>query len=162
MSWLDYLDWIVFLTLLAVGYFAGRAAESRHFASIRKREKELAKVLAFATKYPPAAHLPQQVRLVSGSAVVGSDYFKQFVASLRTLIGGRMKSYESLLDRARREAILRMKEEARRHGYRLVVNVKIESSNITGGNRGGLPAVEAFAYGTALKPVAPAEPDRAV
>jgi uncharacterized protein YbjQ (UPF0145 family) len=73
-----------------------------------------------------------------------------------------MKSYETLLDRARREAVLRMKEEARRQGYRLIVNVKVESSNIAGGNRGGLPAVEAFAYGTALKPVAPAEPARAV
>lgn len=162
MSWLDFLDWILFLTLLAIGYFAGRAAEARHFASIRKREEELAKVLTFATKYPPAAHLPQQVRLVSGSAVVGSDYFKQFVAGLRTLLGGRMKSYETLLDRARREAILRMKEEARRNGYRLIVNVKIESSNISSGHRGGLPAVEAFAYGTALKPSSSAEPARAV
>jgi len=155
MSWLDSLDWIVFLTLLAVGYFAGRAAESRHFASIRKREKELARVLAFATKFPPGAHLPQETRLVTGSVVVGSDYFKQFVAGLRTLLGGRMKSYETLLDRARREAVLRMKEEARRHGYRLIVNVKIESSNISSGHRGGLPAVEAFAYGTALKPPGP-------
>ncbi|MBE7422702.1 MAG: heavy metal-binding domain-containing protein [Zoogloeaceae bacterium] len=161
MPWVDYLDWIVFLALLAVGYFSGRAAEARHYASIRRREKELAKVLAFATKYPPAAHLPQQTRLVSGSVVVGSDYFKQFVAGLRTLLGGRMKSYETLLDRARREAVLRMKEEARRSGYRLIVNVRIESTNITGGNRGGLPAVEAFAYGTALKPPAAIEPARA-
>ena len=38
--------------------------------------------------------------------------FKRFLANLRRLIGGRVKSYESILDRARREALLRMKTEA--------------------------------------------------
>jgi uncharacterized protein YbjQ (UPF0145 family) len=47
---------------------------------------------------------------VSGSVVVSVDYFKRFLAGLRTLVGGRVTSYETLLDRARREAILRCKE----------------------------------------------------
>ena len=72
MSWVDYLDWIVFLTLLAVGYFAGRAAESRHFASIRKREKELAKVLAFSRLLPGRLQGEDEF-LVIGGVVVADD-----------------------------------------------------------------------------------------
>lgn len=149
----EYFDWFVFLILLALGYSAGRINEQRHFASIRKREKHYADVLAFATRYPPDLQAPQDCRLVGGSVVVSSDYFKQFVAGLRTLVGGRVRSYESLLDRARREAVLRMKEDAVRHGSRLIVNVKVDSTTVSGGQRGGLPAVEVFAYGTALKPL---------
>ncbi|MFT6733724.1 MAG: hypothetical protein ACJAS9_001914 [Polaribacter sp.] len=39
------------------------------------------------------------------------DYFKRFLAGLRNIFGGRVVTYESLVDRARREAILRMKEK---------------------------------------------------
>jgi uncharacterized protein YbjQ (UPF0145 family) len=109
-------------------------------------------------RFPPDIVTPQDCRLVTGSVVIGSDYFKQFVAGLRTLIGGRLSSYESLLDRARREATLRMKEEAQRFGSTLVINVKVESTTVSGGMRKGLPAMEVMAYGTALKPVAPAAP----
>jgi uncharacterized protein YbjQ (UPF0145 family) len=149
---MEWLNWIVFLALLALGYFVGRWLEHAHYASIREREAKLADILAFAVRYPPDVVTPQDCRLVSGSVVVSSDYFKQFVAGLRTLIGGRLSSYESLLDRARREAVLRMKEEARRYGSKLVINVKVESTSVSGGARRGMPAMEVMAYGTALKP----------
>ena len=148
---LDYLQIAVFLVLLAVGYFSGRFLEQRHYRSIRKREKALAKVLTFALRFPPNLVDAQDCRLVSGCVVISSDYFKQFVASLRSLVGGRFRGYETLLDRARCEAILRMKEEAQQAGYALIVNVKIGSTSISGGRRGAMPSFELLAYGTALK-----------
>lgn len=152
----EYFDFLLFVVLLALGYSIGRLKERRHYQSIRRRERELAKVLAFGIRFPPDPNTPRECVLVTGSVVVSSDYFKQFVAGLRTLIGGRMASYETLLDRARREAVLRMKAEAARHGASLILNVKVESTNVGGGMRGGVPAMEVFAYGTALKP-APAQ-----
>lgn len=149
---IDNLEWVIFLFLLAVGFFAGRFLERRHYRSIRKREKKLAKVLTFATRFPPNMVMPQDCRLVSGTVVISSDYFKQFVAGLRNLVGGRFRGYETLMDRARREAVLRMKEDAQRAGYYLIVNVKIENTSITGGRQGTTPSFELFAYGTALKP----------
>lgn len=148
----EFFNWIIFLVLLALGYFVGRWKERAHFKSIREREAQYADVLAFAVRFPPDVVTPQDCRLVTGSVVISSDYFKQFVAGLRTLIGGRLSSYESLLDRARREAMLRMKEEAHRFGSKLVINVKVESTTVSGGARKGLPAMEVIAYGTALKP----------
>lgn len=148
------MELIITLVLLALGYFVGRWKERRHYKSIREREAQYADVLAFALRFPPDVVTPQDCKLVAGSVVISSDYFKQFVAGLRTLIGGRLSSYESLLDRARREATLRMKEEARRFGSKLVINVKVESTTVSGGMRKGLPAMEVIAYGTALKPAA--------
>lgn len=144
-------DLILFLILLTLGYVFGQWHERRHYASIRMREKQYANVLAFATRYPPDVAKAQDCILVSGSVVVGSDYFKQIVAGLKTLFGGRLTSYETLLDRARREAILRMKREAMRKGYMLVVNVKFDTANIAGAAQ-GMPMVQVIAYGTALRP----------
>ncbi len=157
---MEFFQWIVFLVLLALGYFIGRWKERAHYVSIRNRETQFASVLTFATRYPPDVVTRQECRLVSGSVVVSSDYFKQFVAGLRTFFGGRLASYESLLDRARREAVLRMKAEARQFGSTLVVNVKVETTTVSGGARQGIPAMEVMAYGTALKPVAVAPPNR--
>lgn len=148
----EYFEWLLFLFLLALGFFAGRFLEQQHYRSIRKREKALAKVLTFATRFPPNLVERQDCRLVSGTVVISSDYFKQFVAGLRNLVGGRFRGYETLLDRARREAILRMKEDARRAGYYLIVNIKVENTSISGGRQGAMPSFELFAYGTALKP----------
>jgi uncharacterized protein YbjQ (UPF0145 family) len=147
---LENLDLVVFLVLLAIGYFAGRAAERGHYRSIRRRERELAGILLFATKFPPAPQSPQATALVSGSVVISSDYFKLFVASLRKLFGGRFRVYETLVDRARREAVLRMKAQARKLGGQAVFNVKFETFNVTMGARGGIAAIEVLAYGTAL------------
>ena len=147
---LNYIELLLFLFLLALGFFAGRFLEQRHYRSIRKREKALAKVLTFAIRFPPNMVERQDCRLVSGTVVISSDYFKQFIAGLRNLVGGRFRGYETLLDRARREAILRMKEDARRAGYYLIVNVKLENTAI--GRQGATPSFELFAYGTALKP----------
>jgi uncharacterized protein YbjQ (UPF0145 family) len=145
-----YFDLILFFVLLGLGYSVGRWNEVRHFHSLRTRERYLQKVLTFGTKTPPDVVSPQECLLVSGGAVISSDYFKQFSGALRSFFGGRMSVYETLLDRARREAVLRMKEQALRSGYRLIVNVRLESTTI-GGVRGGVPAMEVFAYGTALR-----------
>jgi len=151
----ELLNWLIFLVLLALGYFVGRWKERAHYQSIREREAQYANILTFAVRYPPDVVTPQDCKLVAGSVVISSDYFKQFVAGLRTLIGGRLSTYESLLDRARREATLRMKEDAQRFGSTLVINVKVESTTVSGGMRKGMPAMEVMAYGTALKPAAP-------
>lgn len=143
----------VFLTLLAVGFFAGRINERRHYASIRAREKQYQDVLAFTFRFPPDRITPQEVFLVTGTVVISADYFKTFVAGLRNLFGGRFRSYESLMERARREALLRLKAEARRRGASLVVCVRFESTTITSG---WAPSIEVVAFGTAMIPASEA------
>jgi uncharacterized protein YbjQ (UPF0145 family) len=142
-------DLIIFLVLLALGYGFGRHAESKHYKSIIKREKELNSLPAIASKIPPAENRELNSQLVSGSVVISIDYFKRFIAGLRNIFGGRITSYETLLDRARREAILRMKAEAKKLNAEFVFNIKLETSSIHKG-RGKIGSVEVLAYGTAL------------
>ena len=88
--------------------------------------------------------------MVQGSAVISVDYFKRLLASLRNLFGGTIRSYETLLDRARREALLRMKESAPA-GTSMIVNVRVETSTVgKNSHKKGVGCVEALAYGTAL------------
>ena len=146
-------DLIVLVTLLALGYFFGRIAESRHYKSLIRREQEYRNVVAIASKIPPLGERLEASILVSGSVVISVDYFKRFLAGLRSLVGGRIVAYESLLDRARREALLRMKQEARKLGADRVFNIKLETASISKNARGGIGSIEVLAYGTALVPV---------
>ncbi|MFV1993752.1 MAG: YbjQ family protein [Acidiferrobacterales bacterium] len=143
-------DLIVLLVLLALGYGFGQYAEKTHYRSIIKRENLLRKIPVIASKFPPMYRNPPETILVTGGIVISVDYFKRFVASLRNIIGGRVTSYESLLDRARREAILRMKEQARDQGGSMIFNVKIETASISKGRKNTIGSIEVFAYGTAL------------
>jgi uncharacterized protein YbjQ (UPF0145 family) len=150
-TWGALLNWGILLGLLLLGCICGSVAEKRHYRSIAERELKLLNLPAVSFK---SVDLPEEqirsVQMVFGNAVISIDYFKRFLAGLRNIFGGTVKSYESLIDRARREAVLRMKEMAA--DASLIVNVRIETSNIgmTAGKK-GMGSVEAFAYGTALK-----------
>ncbi len=145
------MDLIILLVLLAIGYGFGTYNERRHFRSIREREDALRSIVTFSTKKPPPLK-PDAVALVAGSVVISIDYFKKVSAGLRNILGGRVSAYESLVERARREAILRMKADAERRGADAIFNVKLETSSITKGAKGQVGAVEVLAYGTALVP----------
>jgi uncharacterized protein YbjQ (UPF0145 family) len=144
-------DIIIFLVLMSLGYGFGQLFERRHYKSIREREAQLKDIILLQSKIPPpslnAAH---EQFLVTGNVVISVDYFKRFVAGLRNLIGGRVTPYETLIDRARREAILRMKEEAMESGAKFIINVKYEMCSIYKGRRNNIGSVEALAYGSAF------------
>ena len=139
------------LVLLVGAYFTGTRIERRHYRSIRAREQQLRELPAVTFRSVPPGWEVREAGLVTGNVVISVDYFKRFLAGLRMLVGGRVKSYESLLDRARREALLRLKERAVERGFQALVNVRIETSrmaNARGGN--GVAGLEVLAFGTGL------------
>ena len=89
--------------------------------------------------------------LVMGAVVIATDYFKVFASGVRGLLGGRLRSYEALAERARREAIVRMLRDARRLGANVVWCVRIETSTVQGNQPGKSGGVEVMAYGTAMR-----------
>lgn len=145
------INLIILITLVVLGYVFGRRAETKHFESIIEREGNYKDLLAFSERFPPADMQVSESKLVGGTVVVSIDYFKRLAAGLRNVFGGRVTAYESLLERARREAILRMKEDAIEMGAQMIINVKLETSSITKGAGDQIGAVEVYAYGTALK-----------
>jgi uncharacterized protein YbjQ (UPF0145 family) len=147
---------VIGVVLLVVGFVFGSIGQSSHYRSIKRREAQYRDILVFNEKQPPQEFAGQKFALVCGTVVMGSDYFRQFVAGLKAIFGGRLGSFESMLDRGRREAILRMKEEARRMGAKAVFNVRLETSTLSyshneGNRKAGLACVELVAYGTAWR-----------
>ena len=143
--------WLV-LILLALGFGFGTLAERRHYRSILRREEDFRDLIAVPAKRIPDSLTPAETRMVLGSVVISVDYFKRAQAMLRMIFGGRVTSYESLLARARREALLRMQDRARGLGANMLFNVRIETSAVSQGARGTVGSVEVLAYGTALIP----------
>jgi len=145
---------VIFLILLALGYIFGSLAERRHLKSIERREALTINLPVVNLKAIPRNLDNCRTRLVSGNVVVSIDYYKKVLSAIRSVFGGRLRSYESLLDRARREAVLRMKAACVRAGGKAVVNVKIETASINrySQNRSSVGSVEVVAYGTAVIP----------
>ena len=137
--------------LLVLGLAAGTIAERRHFADIRTRESRFRTLPALTFSKPPSDWAIAGSGLAAGSVVVSLDYFKRFAASLRMIFGGRIKAFEPLLERGRREAILRMKEDAAAAGYDAIINVRLETSRIANADGSTTAGVELMAYGTGVK-----------
>ncbi len=151
--WLDTFSLWALLIALALGYGVGRWLERRHYRSLREREQALRHVVALNTRYVPEGVTATSAQLVSGGVVISSDYFKTFVAGFRSFFGGRFRGYETLLERARREALLRLKAEAEAAGSTLVIGVRFHTTTIAGSTT---PSVEVLAFGTALTQAPPA------
>ena len=83
--------------------------------------------------------------LVKGTVVQSKNFGKDFMAGMKTLVGGEIVSYTEMLNEARQIATKRMVDEAERLGADAVVNVRYTSSSIMQG------AAEVTAYGTAVK-----------
>ena len=136
-------DLIQLIILIGIGYFVGTRVEKSHYESIRRREAQLLCLPAVPSEEVIGARPVRDARMVYGSVVISTDYFKTIVAGLRNLLGGEVCAYESILDRGRREAVLRLKEKA--PDADIIVNLRLETNQI-----GQSGTAEILAYGTAL------------
>ena len=130
-----------------LGWLLASWLERRHLRSISAREKPLQNILVTTSKRPPPSD-PEGCTLLVGSVVVAHDYFRTFIIAIRRLIGGNIKPYERLVQRGRREALIRLKEEADLLGIDKVVNIRFGTTTVSGRF---LHAIETIAYGTGIK-----------
>ena len=144
----------IILFLIGLGWLAGSRTEKRHLARLDRREKNNGPFLVSQLKNYPAyvvGNLPP--RLIVAETVVASDYFKTFLAGLRRLFGGEVRSFQSLLSRARRESTQRVVEQARALGYNAICNLRVESADVGGstGSKKGAAMVAIIASATAYQ-----------
>ena len=94
-------------------------------------------------------HIPGQdfevLGMVKGCGVQSKNFGKDFMAGMKTLVGGEIKGYTEMLVEARQIATKRMVDEANALGAAAVVGVTYGSSAVMPG------AAEVIAYGTAVK-----------
>lgn len=139
------------LALVLVCFLIGKGIELHHFKKLAQRERQLSGIIVTNLKTVPPQYENAEPILVMGSAVIATDYFKVFAAGLRTLFGGEMKSYVTLMERARREAMLRLLEQVAQQGASAVWNLRYETSTTHGQQKKKPGGVEVLAYGTALR-----------
>ncbi len=81
-----------------------------------------------------------------GETIIGANIFKDFLAGIRDIIGGRSGTYEKVLMEARETSIKELSERARQAGANAIVGVKVDYETL-GANNGMLMVV---ASGTAV------------
>ncbi len=139
------------LLLAAAGVAVGWIVEANHFRRLEEGERQLGHLVVSDLKQLPENWAASDASLVCGEAAIARDSLKSFLAGLRRLVGGRIRAYETLMERARREALLRMLRQAQAAGANAVWNVRVSSSAVGGGERQKTFGVLVIAYGTALK-----------
>jgi uncharacterized protein YbjQ (UPF0145 family) len=140
---------IPFVLFIGAG-ITGAIIERRHYRSIREREAATAGLPAVTLRTLTDPRPVAEARLVTASVVISHDNFKRAIAQLRKVFGGRLQSYESLMDRARREAVLRLKEQC--PDAHVVMNLRLDTANIASTQgRKGIGALEVVASGTAVR-----------
>ena len=139
--------------LLTLGLTVGGAVERAHLRRLDLREQQLSNIVISDMKRLPVNWYASDATLVTGEAVIATDYFKVFAASLRKLFGGEIRSLETLVQRARREAVVRMLDQAQAAGANVVWNVRLQTTTIQGKQQNQAGGVEVLAYGTAMRVV---------
>ena len=87
----------------------------------------------------------EMLGMVKGSTIQTVNAFRDIGAGLKTLVGGELKKYNEMMDKARQIATERMIEEAQRLGADAIVSARYSTSAIM------QSAAEVMAYGTAVK-----------
>ena len=95
-------------------------------------------------EYIPGKRI-EALGLVKGTTVYSKSFGKDFMAGMKTLVGGELEGYTDLLRQARQIATKRMVDEAEEMGADAVVNVRYASASIMQG------AAEITTYGTAVR-----------
>ena len=94
-------------------------------------------------------HVPgkeiEALGLVKGTVVQSKNFGRDFMAGMKTLVGGEITSYTEMLVEARQIATKRMVDEANAMGADSVINIRFGSAAVMQG------AAEVVAYGTAVK-----------
>ena len=94
-------------------------------------------------------HIPgkefEVLGMVKGTVVQSKHFGKDFMAGMKTLVGGEIVGYTEMLVEARQIATKRMVDEATAIGADAIIGVTYGSSAVMQG------AAEVMAYGTAVK-----------
>ena len=92
----------------------------------------------------PGQHY-EVLNVVKGTVVYSKNFGRDFMAGMKTLVGGEIVGYTEMLNEARQIATKRMVDEGEALGADAVVRLRYASSSVMQG------AAEVVAYGTAVK-----------
>lgn len=95
--------------------------------------------------YIPGEEIVEALGIVKGQIVQSKNIGRDFMAGMKTIVGGEIVGYTEMIATARQMATKRMVDEAESLGADAVINIRYGSSSVMNG------AAEIIAYGTAVK-----------
>ena len=101
-------------------------------------------MLLLNIEYIPGKKI-EALGMVKGSVVQSKNFGKDFMAGMKTLVGGEIESYTDMLNEARQIATKLMVDEAEALGADAVIGIRFASASIM------QSAAEMCAYGTAVR-----------
>ena len=87
----------------------------------------------------------EELGVVNGSTIQSKNFVSDFGQGLKSIIGGELKSYTNMMEKARAEATRRMMEQAVNMGADAIIGVRYTTSAIMA------QAAEVLVYGTAIQ-----------
>ena len=101
-------------------------------------------MILLTIEYVPGREI-EALGLVKGTVVQSKNFGKDFMAGMKTIVGGEIRGYTEMLIEARKIATKRMVDEVEALGADAVVGLRYGSASVMQG------AAEVIAYGTAVK-----------
>ena len=101
-------------------------------------------MILLTIEYVPGREI-EALGLVKGTVVQSKNFGNDFMAGMKTIVGGEIKGYTEMLIEARQIATKRMVDDAEALGADAVVGLRYGSASVMQG------AAEVIAYGTAVK-----------
>jgi uncharacterized protein YbjQ (UPF0145 family) len=106
---------------------------------------EVKKMKLVNIDYIPGYEITEALGIVKGQIVQSKNIGRDFMAGMKTIVGGEITGYTEMISTARQMATKRMVDEAESLGADAIINIKYGSSSVMNG------AAEIIAYGTAVK-----------
>ena len=95
--------------------------------------------------YIPGYEITEALGMVKGQIVQSKNIGRDFMAGMKTIVGGEIAGYTEMLMQARQIATKRMVDDATNLGADAIINIRYGSSSVMNG------AAEVIAYGTAVR-----------
>ena len=87
----------------------------------------------------------EELGIVTGSTIQSKNFVSDFGQGLKSIVGGELKSYTAMMEKARKKATDRMIEQATKMGADAIIGVRYATSAIMA------QAAEVLVYGTAIR-----------
>ncbi|AXO15892.1 M48 family metallopeptidase [Thalassospira indica] len=137
-----FLPGIALTILIGIAYITGRLADGAHERALRRDEALLPHQYLDSGDAVPDDITLHDSKLVTGKVVIAEDRFRNLLARLRIFVGGRLAAHEATVTRAKREAILRLRTNAK--GASHIIGLRFDSAEL------GRGMIEVIVSGTAL------------
>lgn len=96
------------------------------------KAQEKTGLLLITTPFMEGYDITDYLGLVIGKSVFGANFMKDFFAGITDKVGGRSRSYESVVENSIEDAIYEMAVQAKKMGANAVIGITISTNSVGG------------------------------